>query len=53
MGILIILFGVIMLVGSLGYEGPYKIAAPISMGLIILLGILVMFLDKVKSWLAK
>jgi len=32
-GIFIVIFGIIMVGGSLGYEGPYKAMAPISMGL--------------------
>ena len=52
-GILIVVFGVIMVGGSLGYEGPYKAMAPISMGLIVVIGLLVIFWDKVKAWMSK
>ena len=53
LGIIVIIFGVIMVGGSLGYEGPYKIMAPISMLLIVVIGFLIIYWDKVKSWLAK
>lgn len=52
-GILIVIFGLIMVGGSLGYQGPYKVMAPISMSIIVVVGLLMIFWDKVKSWLVK
>ncbi len=51
-GILIVIFGVIMVGGSMGYEGPYAIMAPISMSLIVVAGLLMIFWNKVKSWIS-
>lgn len=52
-GILIVIFGLIMVRGSLGYQGPYRAIAPISMSLIVVVGLLMIFWDKIKSWLIK
>ncbi|MDO8561391.1 MAG: hypothetical protein Q7S05_01030 [bacterium] len=52
-GILIVIFGVIMIGGSLGYEGDYAVMAPISMSLIVVAGLLMIFWDKVKAWMNK
>ncbi len=48
-GILVIIFGIIMVGGSLGYQGPYRAMAPISMSLIIVIGLLMIWGDKVKA----
>lgn len=48
-GVIIILFGLVMVGGSMGSVGQYGVAAPISMGLIVVLGLLVFFWDKVKG----
>jgi len=48
-GIVIVIFGIIMAGGSLGYEGPYKAMAPISMLLIVVIGLLMIFWDKIKK----
>lgn len=52
-GILLVIFGLIMTGGSLGYQGPYKAMAPISMSLIVVIGLLMIFWDKVKAWISK
>ena len=52
-GILVVIFGLIMVGGSLTYQGPYGAIAPIAMSLIVVVGLLMIFWDKVKSWLAK
>ncbi len=52
-GILIVIFGVIMVGGSLGYEGDYAIMAPISMSLIVVVGLAMIFWDKIKAWMNK
>ena len=52
-GILVVIFGLIMVGGSLGYQGPYRAMAPISMSLIVVIGLLMIFWDKVKSWMSK
>ena len=52
LGILIVILGVIMVGGSLGYEGPYRAMALVSMGLIVVVGFLMIFWDKVKAWLS-
>lgn len=53
LGIIIAIFGLIMVGGSLGYEGTYKAMAPISMSLIVVVGLLMIFWDKVKAWMSK
>jgi hypothetical protein len=50
-GVIIILFGLIMVGGSLGSVETYGVIAPISMALIVVLGIVVLFWDKVKGLL--
>ena len=52
-GILVVIFGLIMVGGSLGYQGPYRAMAPISMSLLVVIGLLMIFWDKVKSWMSK
>jgi hypothetical protein len=52
-GILVVIFGLIMVSGSLTYQGPYKTIAPIAMSLIVVAGLLLIFWDQVKNWLAK
>jgi hypothetical protein len=48
-GVLIVIFGLIMVGGSMGSVPTYGVVAPISMGFIVVLGILVIFWDKVKA----
>lgn len=48
-GVIIALFGLVMVGGSLGSMEQYGVAAPISMGLIVVAGLMVIFWDKVKS----
>ncbi|OGH72680.1 MAG: hypothetical protein A2921_01540 [Candidatus Magasanikbacteria bacterium RIFCSPLOWO2_01_FULL_43_20b] len=52
-GILVVIFGLIMVGGSLGYQGPYRAMAPISMSLLVVIGLLMIFWDKIKSWMSK
>lgn len=50
-GITIVLFGLVMVGGSMGSVETYGVIAPISMALIVVVGLVVIFWDKVKSWL--
>ena len=50
-GIIIILFGLAMVGGSLGSVETYGVIAPISMALIVVVGLAVIFWDKVRGWL--
>jgi len=50
-GIIIVLFGLVMVGGSLGSMETYGVIAPISMALIVVLGLVVIFWDKVKRLL--
>jgi hypothetical protein len=52
-GILVVIFGLIMVGGSLTYQGPYSTIAPIAMSLIIVVGLLIIFWDQIKRWLTK
>lgn len=52
-GIVLVIIGMIMVVGSMGYEGAYKAMAPISMSLIVIAGFVVIFWDTVKGWFSK
>lgn len=50
-GIILVLFGLVMVGSSLGSVETYGIVAPISMALIVVIGLAVIFWDKVGSWL--
>lgn len=50
-GIVVVIFGVVMVGGSLGYQGSYRAMAPISMSLIVIVGLLMIFWDKFKGWI--
>ncbi len=50
-GIIIVLFGLVMVGGSMGSVETYGVIAPISMALIVVIGLAVIFWDKVKGWL--
>lgn len=50
-GIIIVLFGLVMVGGSIGSMETYGVVAPISMALIVVIGLAVTFWDKVKGWL--
>lgn len=50
-GIIIVIFGLIMVGGSTGSVARYGVAAPISMSLIVILGLALIFWDKIKTWL--
>jgi len=52
-GIIVVIFGLIMVSGSLTYQGSYKAIAPIAMSLIVVVGLLMIFWDQVKSLLSK
>lgn len=52
-GIIIAVFGLIMVGGSMGSVEQYGIAAPISMSLIVILGLALIFWDKIKTCLEK
>lgn len=53
LGIVLVIIGIIMVGGSLGYEGAYKAMAPISMSLIVIAGFVVIFWDTIKGWFSK
>jgi len=50
-GIIIVLFGLVMVGGSMGSVETYGAVAPISMSLIVVIGLMLIFWDKVKGWL--
>ena len=50
-GIIIVLFGLVMVGGSLGSVETYGVIAPISMAFIVVVGLAVIFWDKVRGWL--
>lgn len=50
LGIIIAIFGLIMVGGSMGSVEQYGVAAPISMSLIVILGLALIFWDKIKTW---
>ena len=50
-GIIIIIFGLVMVGGSMGSVEQYGVAAPISMSLIVIFGLALIFWDKIKTWL--
>ena len=52
-GVIIVIFGLIMVGGSMGSVEQYGVAAPISMSLIVILGLVMIFWDKVKTWLGE
>ena len=47
-GIILVVFGLIMVAGSFTYTGAYKAMAPITMGLIVVVGLLMIYWDKIK-----
>ena len=49
-GVIVVLIGLIMVAGSA--SSGYGAVAPISMSLIVIIGLLLIFSDKVKKWLA-
>ena len=51
-GVIIIIFGLIMVGGSMGSVEQYGVAAPISMSLIVIFGLALIFWDKIKTWLS-
>ncbi len=50
-GMAVILFGLIMVGGSMGSVETYGAVAPISMSLIVVAGLVIIFWDKIKGWL--
>ena len=52
LGVIITIFGLIMVGGSMGSVEQYGIAAPISMSLIVILGLALIFWDKIKTRLS-
>ena len=50
-GIIIVLFGLVMVGGSMGSVETYGAVAPISMSLIVVIGLRLIFWDKEKGWL--
>jgi len=50
-GVIIIIFGLVMVGGSMGSVEQYGVAAPISMSLIVIFGLALIFWDKIKTWL--
>lgn len=50
-GIIITIFGLVMVGGSMGSVEQYGVVAPISMSLIVIFGLALIFWDKVKTWL--
>ncbi|TSC96409.1 MAG: hypothetical protein Athens071426_188 [Parcubacteria group bacterium Athens0714_26] len=51
-GVVIVIFGLIMVGGSMGSVAQYGVAAPISMSLIVIFGLALIFWDKMKTWLS-
>ncbi len=49
-GVIITILGVILVGGSMGSVEQYGVAAPISMALVVALGLAMIFWDKVKTW---
>lgn len=49
-GVIVVILGLIMVGGSMGSVEQYGVVAPISMALIVLLGLAMIFWDKVKVW---
>ena len=48
-GIIIVLFGLVMVGGSMGSVETYGVVAPISMALIVVFGLVVIYWDKIKA----
>lgn len=51
-GVIITLFGLVMVGGSMGSVEQYGVAAPISMGLIVVVGLVLIFWDRIKTRLS-
>lgn len=51
-GVIIALFGLVMVGGSMGSVEQFGAVAPISMGLIVVVGLVLIFWDKVKGILS-
>ena len=51
-GVIIVIFGLIMVGGSMGSVGQYGVAAPLTMSFIVILGLALIFWDKIKTWLS-
>lgn len=49
-GVVITILGVILVGGSMGSVEQYGVVAPISMALVVVLGLAMIFWDKVKTW---
>ena len=50
-GVIVVFLGLIMVGGSMGSVAKYGVAAPISMSLIVIFGLVMIFWDKIKTWL--
>jgi hypothetical protein len=50
-GVIIVLLGLVLTFGSFGSVETYGAVAPLSMALIVVVGLVVIFWDKVKGWL--
>lgn len=48
-GIIVTIFGIIMVGGSMGSIEQYGVVAPITMFIIVLAGLAMIFWDKIKS----
>lgn len=48
-GVLVVIFGLVMVAGSA--SSGYGLVAPASMSLIVLIGLAMIFWDKVNSWM--
>ena len=48
-GIIVVLFGLVMVGGSMGSVDQYGVIAPISMALIVIVGLVMIFWDKIKG----
>jgi len=51
LGVLVTLFGLIMVGGSAANDYGFGVVAPISMSLIVLAGLAMVFWEKVNSWM--
>ena len=49
-GVILVILGIIMVGGSMGSVEQYGIVAPISMALIVVIGLAMIFWDRVQMW---
>jgi hypothetical protein len=49
-GVVLVILGLVMVGGSTGSVEQYGVVAPISMALIVALGLAMIFWDRVQTW---